>query len=228
MSNGIIFDIREFAIHDGPGIRTTVFFKGCTRRCTWCHNPEGLITGPQTMRSPSGARTVGVEYSAGRLAARLRKQERLLSESGGGVTLSGGMQVVLDTCGDAPPHVVSGVASAVDLIHYDVKLMDEELHAKFTGKGNRRIIDNLRLVDRLSVPYVLGVPLVPGVTDTRANLAASSLRRKPKVELLPYNKAAGAKYSGLGMEFRPGLDEGTTVWADLSPFVERGVEARIV
>ena len=39
---GIIFDIKEMAIHDGPGLRTTVFFKGCPLRCSWCHNPEGL------------------------------------------------------------------------------------------------------------------------------------------------------------------------------------------
>jgi len=40
---GTIFDIKRYAIHDGPGIRTTVFFKGCTLRCQWCHNPEGII-----------------------------------------------------------------------------------------------------------------------------------------------------------------------------------------
>ena len=43
-----IFDIKHFAVHDGPGIRTTVFFKGCPLRCVWCHNPEGLEFGSQT------------------------------------------------------------------------------------------------------------------------------------------------------------------------------------
>lgn len=44
---GIIFDIKRFAVHDGPGIRTTLFLKGCPLRCCWCHNPEGLIQEPQ-------------------------------------------------------------------------------------------------------------------------------------------------------------------------------------
>ena len=46
---GTIFDIKEMAVHDGPGIRTTVFFKGCPLRCKWCHNPEGLSSQPQLM-----------------------------------------------------------------------------------------------------------------------------------------------------------------------------------
>ena len=54
MSGGIIFDIKEFAVFDGPGIRTTVFFKGCPLRCTWCHNPEGLKPEKELMKSFSG------------------------------------------------------------------------------------------------------------------------------------------------------------------------------
>ncbi len=46
---GTIFDIKEMAVHDGPGIRTTVFLKGCPLRCKWCHNPEGFVTAPQLM-----------------------------------------------------------------------------------------------------------------------------------------------------------------------------------
>ena len=47
MKNGVIFDIRKYSIHDGPGIRTTVFFKGCPLRCWWCHNPEGQDVEPE-------------------------------------------------------------------------------------------------------------------------------------------------------------------------------------
>ena len=54
--NGIIFDIKECAIHDGPGLRQTVFLKGCPLRCSWCHNPEGLCVGKQLMISPNGCR----------------------------------------------------------------------------------------------------------------------------------------------------------------------------
>src|SRR3989304_421577 len=53
---GIVFDIRELTVHDGPGIRTTVFLKGCPLRCAWCHNPESLSPVPQIIRSPADAR----------------------------------------------------------------------------------------------------------------------------------------------------------------------------
>lgn len=49
MSQGLIFDVKKYAIHDGPGIRTTIFFKGCPLHCAWCHNPEGQLAKPEVM-----------------------------------------------------------------------------------------------------------------------------------------------------------------------------------
>src|SRR5665811_2089146 len=90
MTTGIVFDVREFTIHDGPGIRTTVFLKGCPLACAWCHNPEGLDTAPQVMRSSTGDRTVGRRYEAAELAELLSRQASILASSEGGVTFSGG------------------------------------------------------------------------------------------------------------------------------------------
>jgi pyruvate formate lyase activating enzyme len=53
MEKGLIFDIKRFAIHDGPGIRTTVFFKGCPLSCWWCHNPESQSPSPELMVRPA-------------------------------------------------------------------------------------------------------------------------------------------------------------------------------
>lgn len=52
MVKGTIFDIKKYSIHDGPGIRTTVFFKGCPLRCGWCHNPEGQLAKPEIIVKP--------------------------------------------------------------------------------------------------------------------------------------------------------------------------------
>lgn len=118
--SAVIFDIKEFALHDGPGVRTTVFFKGCPLRCVWCHNPEGLSAQPQLMTKDSRCRRCGKcricctheacqpfgrclyacpdalisvcgrRITADELTARLTRDGDFLRESGGGVTFSGG------------------------------------------------------------------------------------------------------------------------------------------
>ncbi len=117
---GTIFDIKEFAVHDGPGARITVFLKGCPLRCRWCHNPEGLSCLPQLMykenlcthcgmcRKPcsheeckpfgrcihacaNGCLAVsGRQISSEELAQKLNKNTEVLSMMDGGVTFSGG------------------------------------------------------------------------------------------------------------------------------------------
>jgi len=120
MSEGIIFDKKELSIHDGPGLRVTVFFKGCPLRCAWCHNPEGLLITRQTMKSNQGCndcgkckqscshsecegmslcsricpngliRTIGEGVDSAKLAEQLKKYVPVFEQTGGGVTISGG------------------------------------------------------------------------------------------------------------------------------------------
>ena len=216
MLTGIVFDIKEFAVHDGPGIRTTVFLKGCPLRCTWCHNPESQSSEPQILVSPAGERVAGQEYTAEALSALLNAQADLLRAAEGGVTFSGGepllqapfvagvidrlsdLHVLLDTSGYGTRADLELLATRSDLVYYDLKLVDADAHRAYTGVDNRPLLDNLHALSRMGVPFVIRVPLVPGVTDTDENLSgiAQRVRDLPslvRVDLLPYNAAAGAK-----------------------------------
>lgn len=116
--NSLIFDIKEFGLHDGKGLRTTVFLKGCPLKCTWCHNPEGQSFYKEVSKNPQkctscglcerqcnhdsckdlgvcikicpndNVKVVGQEYSPKILAEKLLKNEAFLKK--GGVTFSGG------------------------------------------------------------------------------------------------------------------------------------------
>lgn len=267
---GLIFDIRRYAVHDGPGIRTTVFLKGCPLSCWWCHNPESQSAEPQLMfrearcahcgacaqacpqaaiawqgglpvteaarctrcgactrACPAGARELtGQDLNVPQVMALLRRDVAFFDQSGGGVTLSGGepldqpefsaallracqaedIHTALDTCGYAPWEVLDEVRTHTDLFLYDVKLMDDDLHRRYTGVSNRLILENLRRLAGLGHKIILRVPLIPGITDGEDNLRAiaelaRSLPNTPRVDLLPYHDAARLKYQRLGIAY---------------------------
>lgn len=250
MLSGIVFDIKEFTVHDGPGVRVTVFLKGCPLRCSWCHNPEGLSADPQWMRGSAGERLVGHVFAADELAARLNRQAPALRAAEGGVTFSGGeplaqaaflvetidrledLHVVLDTSGFAPESAFRSVVSRCRLIYFDLKLADACEHLRHTGVDNSPILRNLRLLGEIGVPFVARVPLIPGVTDTRENLTAlagllTGLPGLLRVDLLPYNRAAGGKYGACGLQFSPTYDPSRKCCADIAIFESAGLEAHI-
>jgi pyruvate formate lyase activating enzyme len=250
MLTGTIFDVREFTVHDGPGIRTTVFMKGCGLRCSWCHNPEGLSPFPQVMKGSAGERLVGQTFTSRELATRLNQQARLLKIAEGGVTFSGGeplmqsafvaevidqlneLHVTLDSCGNAAAEEFMRVVSRCDLVLLDLKLADPQEHLRWTGCDNRLILHNLGLLAATDIPFIIRVPLIPGVTDTDQNLLGiarvlAALPRHPGVELLPYNQGARAKYAACGMEWRPGFDENIPYRVNLEPFKEFQLQASL-
>ncbi len=252
MTSGIVFDIKEFTVHDGPGVRTTVFLKGCPLACMWCHNPESQSIQPQIIRSPSSERLAGQEYEAAQLAALLNQQAALLRANEGGITFSGGeplfqagfvaevidllekgTHVLLDTCGHASRADFQLVLARSDLVYYDLKLIDRQAHLHYTGVDNDLILGNLEVLGESGKPFVIRVPMVPGVTDTDENLAGiasqvENMLALVEVDLLPYNRAAGAKYRYAGMEFKPDYDETQPLNFNTKIFEQAGLKVKRV
>lgn len=230
-TRGVIFDLKKYAIHDGPGIRTTVFFKGCPLRCWWCHNPEGRDPEPEMLHAdgtllrrryvsdPGNEGMIGYEITVEDLLHEIEKDRIFYEQSGGGLTCSGGeplMQIefladllemsrergigaVVDTSGYAPWERFERVLDLVDLFLYDIKIIDEGLHERYTGVSNRLILDNMRKLSQSGTTLLPRIPLIPGITDTSENLDGiirflSGLEGIRDVGLLPYNKIAEDKF----------------------------------
>jgi len=191
---GIIFEIRRFTVHDGPGIRTTVFMKGCPLSCWWCHNPEGQNPQPEPWtrleklegRVFEKQMVIGQEWTTTDLMTELLKDRVFYEESDGGVTFSGGeplmqpaflkemlalcrqhgIHTAVDTSGFAPREILMEIAAISDLFLYDLKVFDEALHVKYTGVSNRIIFENLHLLLDAGKPVWLRHPVIPGINDS--------------------------------------------------------------
>lgn len=279
---GLVFDIEEFAVFDGPGIRCAVFVKGCPLRCMWCHNPEGLEPHPQRVVTlslcahcgacrevcpspescigcgkcvdvcPKGCiRIAGTRMTAGEVAAKIRRQAPILNMNGGGVTFSGGevlmqpdfvvavrklvpeVHALIETSGFSSEAAFRRVVEAMDMVIMDVKIVDPALHRRYIGADNAPILRNLRILKEMGKPFRIRVPLIPTVNDTPENMEATArliegARRLEKVELLRYNRAAGAKYSGVGMTYAPDFPEAQEPRVIREPFEARGMRVDIL
>ncbi len=233
--NGVIFSIEDFAINDGPGIRTTIFLKGCPLCCQWCHNPEGIEFQPRVLRKKDGSDFIcGRVISSEELAEKLLRDEKIFSLNEGGVTFTGGeplsqheflfdviskinsrIHVAIETSAYAPSRIFQKAASLVDLILIDNKSTNPLIHKKYTGVDNAQIIENLKWLCSASTDFIVRVPLIPSVNDTLENMELLSdilkgARRLMRVELLPYHKTAGAKYYMVGKEYNPDFDVNVT------------------
>ena len=229
---GVIFEIRRFTVHDGPGIRTTVFMKGCPLSCWWCHNPEGQFPQPEpwTRTEKLDGKVfekqmiIGQEWTASDLMTEILKDRVFFDESGGGVTFSGGeplmqpaflmeilslchkhgIHTAVDTSGFSPTEDLMKIAALTDLFLYDLKLLDDTLHVKYTGVSNRLILENLHLLLDLGKPVWLRHPVIPGINDTFGEkeklkeLLKQFSGKISVINLLPYHSIARNKYRKAG------------------------------
>lgn len=225
-TKGRIFNIQRFSIHDGPGIRTVVFFKGCFMRCAWCCNPESQKYEIQTMVENGKEKIVGRDVTVEEILPEILADATYYRRSGGGVTLSGGeilgqpdfARDLLRACQENGLHTaVESTANALfeniqkilpylDLYLMDIKHMDSAKHKEYTGAGNERILENAKKIAESGVELVIRTPVVPGFNDTAEEIRAiakfaASLKGVRQHHLLPYHRLGQDKYAGLDRNY---------------------------
>ncbi len=196
MNKGLIFDIKRYAIHDGPGIRTTIFMKGCPLNCVWCHNPEGIkskiekITSYKNNFKKEQKEVIGYYVDKDELLNIILKDKIFYDESKGGITFSGGepllqieflkkmlneckkhnIHTTIDTSGYSSIDNIKQIYNDVDLFLYDIKFIDEKKHIKYTQKSNKIILKNLKYLTNMGKKVQIRIPLIPKITDKKDNL----------------------------------------------------------
>ena len=223
---GRIFNIQRFSIHDGPGIRTIVFFKGCRMRCAWCSNPESQRWDIETLIEGGKEKTVGYDVTVEEIMPEILADIPYYRRSGGGVTLSGGEVLcqadfaaeLLKACKAAGLHTaIESAASTsyaeiekllpyLDLYLMDIKIMDPVKHKEYTGVDNTVILENATRVARSGVELIVRTPIIPGVNDIAEEVRAisrfaKSLGSVREHHLLPYHRLGQDKYAGLGRSY---------------------------
>ena len=222
---GKIFNLQKFSINDGPGIRTTVFFKGCPLQCRWCSNPESQNRNAAIADAMENPLYRGREYTVEEVMAVVRQDVDFYIESNGGMTLSGGevlqqpdfaealidaahaedIHVAVETTGFIAPERFRAFLPHPDLFLYDFKHYDRELHRDGTGVYNDIILENLRSVVASGKPVVARIPVIPrfnvGIRHARGLAAARTDIGVREVHLLPFHQFGEKKYEELGIEY---------------------------
>jgi len=190
---GLIFSVKRYSIHDGPGIRVTFFMKGCSLSCSWCHNPEGISPFSETVvqtnkvgeREFTNSEEVGKYYSVENILEILEKERVFIYQSKGGVTFSGGEPMLqseflfdalkackangyhtaVDTSGYSSAENYKSIIPFTDLFLFDIKHLDETRHIELTGVSNIGILDNYRLLLNSGKDIMVRVPVIPGFND---------------------------------------------------------------
>lgn len=248
-SRGMVFDIQRFSLHDGPGIRTCVFLKGCPLRCSWCSNPESQSRQPELMWSRREQRTitVGECLSVADVMAVVLRDRKYYQRSGGGLTLTGGefmlqpefseqliraahdegLTVVGETSGAVQPSTFTRLVDQLDLVMMDLKHHDPIRHVAATRAQLRLVLDNAAYLANSAVPHIFRIPVVPGVNDSPADADAFARLLGSygidTVELVAFHQLGKGKYADLDRAYRF-ADARSLTTADLDGFRARLAE----
>jgi pyruvate formate lyase activating enzyme len=195
---GLIFSVKRYSIHDGPGIRVTFFMKGCPLHCKWCHNPEGISPNSETVERINRIgnkefkrdEIVGELYTVESVLKILDKERVFINQSKGGVTFSGGEPMLqpefllealkackangyhtaVDTSGYSSIENFKQILPYTDLFLFDIKHLDDNKHLEATGVSNTIILENFRFLINSGKDIMVRFPVIPGYNDDSAHI----------------------------------------------------------
>ena len=225
----MITDIQHFSTGDGPGIRTTVFTKGCNLHCPWCHNPETISPKPQMLYYQVGKvitkKLTGSLVRVCEIAEKIENDIDFYRESGGGVTVSGGecmlqadalvplldrlkqknIHIIIDTAGCVAYSEFRKINPYVDCYFYDIKTADEEKYSKIVGGSIKRILDNFKSLRRDGKEVRVRIPIIPGFNaDVKECERLANLLEQigaETVDLLPFHRLGSGKYKAMNLSY---------------------------
>ena len=227
-TKGRIFDIQRFSVHDGPGVRTIVFLKGCFLRCKWCCNPESQSYEKEEMEQGGKIKTIGKDVTAREVLETVEKDRIYYRRSGGGMTLSGGeclaqnefalallkgakeagINTAIETTSYCDYEVIEKLLPYIDTYLMDIKHIDADKHKEFTGRDNGVILANAKRLAGEAREFIVRVPVIPTFNDTPEEIHAIASYAKEigakEIHLLPYHRLGTDKYKGLGREYLMG------------------------
>ncbi len=195
----LLTNIQRFSLHDGPGIRTTVFLKGCSLRCPWCANPENIEPHVQQYCKDGQKGTYGRYYTSGELLAELQKDkvfytqmasETTLGKLPGGVTFSGGepllqfaalepvlrelkaekIHICIETCLFAPREMLELALRYVDLFYVDIKILNAVRCRNILCGDTEQYLSNIEQLFKLHKDVIFRIPVIGGYTDGEENI----------------------------------------------------------
>lgn len=221
---GMVLRIERSSIHDGPGLRTVVFLKGCPLRCQWCSTPES-----QSFEIEHTAEnTYGTVMTVEQVMKELRKDSLFFFISTGGITLSGGeilaqpefakailknsrkecMHTAIETTFFGQWETIEEILPYVNLAFVDMKFFSSDLHKKYCGVDNSLILENLLKTNDSDARFQLAIrtPVIPGLNDSEEELRkigefCTKLKKLSYFQLLPYHKLGTATYAKLGRPY---------------------------
>ena len=229
-TKGRIFDIQRYSIHDGPGIRTIVFLKGCVMRCRWCCNPESQSYEIEEMLVDGKPKVIGRDVTVKEVMEIVDKDATYYRRSGGGLTLSGGeslcqpkfayallktakargLNTAMESMGCAKYETIETILPYLDTYLMDIKHTNPKKHHEFCGRDNILMLENARKIAESGLTrLVIRVPVIPTFNDTVEEISdiarfADKLPGVEKIHLLPYHRLGQDKYKGLKREYLMG------------------------